>query len=356
MVLSCPEPIRGTHGTGPPWAWGVKPVGRYDGVRHAGRVNALTDDVDLTGLVLPPGVRRAGVADLDAVYAIECAHDRRYAGRERQSRDEVRLDLERPRHYHWLREGPDGTPDVWVGAASLPHVEHNFGWVETVAELDDETGTELVRFAHAVASRLDPAKDVHIGAGAKEESLSRWIAAAGGVEARRFGRMEIPLDLAAPPAAPAPPEGVTLRTAADTEADWKMLYDVVEIAFRDHYGHVAQSYEDFVIDVRDDITDFSLVWIASVEGRPAAALLGTEKPAEGYIGTLGTLREFRKRGLGRVLLETAFAEFARRGHRLATLHVDLSNPTGAVRVYESAGMCLADYEIAYAFPHRSGGW
>jgi ribosomal protein S18 acetylase RimI-like enzyme len=37
-------------------------------------------------------------------------------------------------------------------------------------------------------------------------------------------------------------------------------------------------------------------------------------------------------------LETAFAEFHRRGYRRAGLSVDATNPTGAVALYESVGM------------------
>lgn len=303
----------------------------------------------------PAGLRRAGEADLDAMYALHSAHDRHYTGRVRQTREEVRLDIVRPGHAHWIRPAGNGGADLWVGAAAVPHIEHNVGWVMVLPEtVDDEFGRELVVFAARAAARLNPQQDVHLNAGARESQLTDWVTAAGGVETRRFGRMEIELDpTGAHAGAPELPAGVTLRTATDTDADWHTLYDVVEIAFRDHYGHRPTSYDEFVADARPEISDYSLVWIASVEGHPAAALLGFEKPSEGYVGTLGTLREFRSRGLGRLLLRTAFAEFARRGHDLSTLHVDLSNPTGAVHVYESAGMHLADYEIDYRFPALS---
>jgi ribosomal protein S18 acetylase RimI-like enzyme len=50
------------------------------------------------------------------------------------------------------------------------------------------------------------------------------------------------------------------------------------------------------------------------------------------------LPEYRQRGLGQALLRHTFAEFASRGFDAVGLGVDAENPTGAVRVYERAGM------------------
>lgn len=315
---------------------------------------AFDSDVEaaVSGVVAPPGLRRAGPDDVEALHALSQAHDVKYVGRDRQTLEEVRLDVERPHSVHWMRETPDGGADLWVGAAAMAHVDHVFGWVAYVdADVDDAFGEQLVGLAVATARALDPQRGVHIGAGAKEREVTRWVQTAGGREARRFGRMEIALDPAdRHGTVPQPPSGVAVRTAQDTDADWRALYDVIEIAFRDHYGHRAQTYENFLTSERPEVDDFSVVWLASVDGQPAAALIGREKPAEGYVGTLGTLREYRGRGLGRLLLNTSFAEFARRGHDLAVLHVDLTNPTGAVHVYESVGMHLADYEVDYEFP------
>jgi ribosomal protein S18 acetylase RimI-like enzyme len=53
---------------------------------------------------------------------------------------------------------------------------------------------------------------------------------------------------------------------------------------------------------------------------------------------LGVRRPWRKRGLGLALLHHAFGEFYRRGKRKAGLGVDAKNLTGAMRLYEKAGM------------------
>ena len=56
------------------------------------------------------------------------------------------------------------------------------------------------------------------------------------------------------------------------------------------------------------------------------------------MGILGVLKPWRNRGIGRALLLHAFAEFRRRGLAKGSLGVDAENISGAVRLYESAGM------------------
>jgi ribosomal protein S18 acetylase RimI-like enzyme len=53
---------------------------------------------------------------------------------------------------------------------------------------------------------------------------------------------------------------------------------------------------------------------------------------------LGVRRPWRKRGLGLALLNHAFGEFYLRGKRKAGLGVDAENLTGALKLYEKAGM------------------
>ena len=58
----------------------------------------------------------------------------------------------------------------------------------------------------------------------------------------------------------------------------------------------------------------------------------------GWVGTLGVRKAWRGRGLGSFLLETAFALLHDRGLRRVGLGVDTENVTGALRIYERAGM------------------
>ena len=61
----------------------------------------------------------------------------------------------------------------------------------------------------------------------------------------------------------------------------------------------------------------------------------------GHVNILGVRPGWRRRGLGRALLLHSFRELRDRGRLKADLGVDAENTTGAVRLYERAGMCVA---------------
>ena len=58
----------------------------------------------------------------------------------------------------------------------------------------------------------------------------------------------------------------------------------------------------------------------------------------GWVEELGVRRSWRKKGLGLALLHHSFAEFYRREKHSVGLGVDAENLTGALRLYERAGM------------------
>ena len=99
-------------------------------------------------------------------------------------------------------------------------------------------------------------------------------------------------------------------------------------------------------------------WLASVDGKPAGVSLGNEHLAEngwGYVGTLGVVKEFRGRGIARLLLETAFAEAHARGRVGVKLGVDSENSTGAPALYGAVGMVPAPGDRLLGPPHRLQG-
>lgn len=77
---------------------------------------------------------------------------------------------------------------------------------------------------------------------------------------------------------------------------------------------------------------------ARVAGEPAGALIGRQMTGQGWVQGLGVRAAYRGRGLGRLLLQSAFAAFHRLGYPEVALSVDTENPTGAVRLCESVGM------------------
>ena len=60
----------------------------------------------------------------------------------------------------------------------------------------------------------------------------------------------------------------------------------------------------------------------------------------GYVDSLGVLKEWRGRGIGKALLRRGFAELAGRGSPEVRLGVDTQNVHGAVALYEGVGMSV----------------
>ena len=81
--------------------------------------------------------------------------------------------------------------------------------------------------------------------------------------------------------------------------------------------------------------------MASSSGVAICRHQGETEPGLGWVRVLGVLRSHRRRGIGEALLRHAFAEFKRRGFERVGLGVDASSPTGAVALYERAGMHVA---------------
>ena len=74
----------------------------------------------------------------------------------------------------------------------------------------------------------------------------------------------------------------------------------------------------------------------------------------GWVGTLGVRRPWRKKGLGLALLQASFGEFYKRGMKTIGLGVDASNPTGATRLYQRAGMYIASEFLTFEKELRPG--
>jgi ribosomal protein S18 acetylase RimI-like enzyme len=89
-------------------------------------------------------------------------------------------------------------------------------------------------------------------------------------------------------------------------------------------------------------------WLLARDGGEIAgiSLLFIERD-EGWVGVLGVLPRWRKRGLGKALLLQSFRQIRDAGKPRAVLGVDAANPTGATRLYESAGMRVLTESDAY---------
>lgn len=140
---------------------------------------------------------------------------------------------------------------------------------------------------------------------------------------------------------PDPPAGLTLRDCRQ-EADRRLAHALVEETFAEHFDHHARTYEQWLADIGGARLDWSLVWIASLEGEGDVAVMLTrdDREAMGWIGSLGVRRPARGRGVAGHLLRHAFAGYAARGRDTIGLGVDTANETRALGLYEAHGMGL----------------
>jgi mycothiol synthase len=150
----------------------------------------------------------------------------------------------------------------------------------------------------------------------------------------------------APPPHPVWPEGITLRTVVrgqDEFAAWAAGRE----AFRDHFGFVErpieEEYERWASYTLNDPDYDPSLWFVAMDGDQIAGNSMCRKniyddPELGWVSSLSVKRPWRKRGLGLALLLHSFGEFYRRGYHKVGLGVDAENLTGALRLYEKAGM------------------
>ena len=157
-------------------------------------------------------------------------------------------------------------------------------------------------------------------------------------------RMLIELD--APVSEPEFPEGITVRTY-NPETDAESVYRADVDSFRDHFGFVEQPFEEGFERYKHFMLNFEgfdpTLYFLAMKGDEIAGINlcrpnSYDDPNLGWVGTLGVRRPWRKRGIGLALLRHSFNEFYQRGKRKVGLGVDAQNLTGALRLYEKAGM------------------
>jgi mycothiol synthase len=160
----------------------------------------------------------------------------------------------------------------------------------------------------------------------------------GFARVRSFFRMVV--DVTEPHPPPEWPYGVELRPF-DAELHGRELHAAHQEAFAREWGHIDLSYEEWreraVDRPRADPSLTAVVWAA--DEIVAFSLNYAKRMGDwGWIGSLGVREGWRRRGLGLALLRESFRRFRATGEKTVALGVDVENPTGAMRLYERAGM------------------
>jgi mycothiol synthase len=236
----------------------------------------------------------------------------------------------------WLRQGEsrlvlDG--DELVGYAFLQRRNERYdgdGYVHPQA-FGRGIGTAIVDWIEQRARDLG-APETRLAVLGNDERAACLLRNRGFTPIRSFFRMVADL-----PEQPLPsewPAGFAVAPLAAGEE--RLLWQLVEDAFADHWEHTHRPFEEWLAARR---LEPELTFVVRVNGDPAAAAIcKREQFGMGWVEVLGTRREYRRRGLGEALLRHAFRELYARGARRVGLGVDAANPTGATRLYERVGM------------------
>jgi mycothiol synthase len=311
-----------------------------------------------TGVELPVGftARGAVMDDLEPSVQLFNRWSRAVIGRDEFANTEpIRAEWQAPgvdiaedvRHIFAPNGELAGHVEVWTNSTPLVHPEL---WARLDPKYEDlGIGTWMIRWAEQralralsntpsglrLAPRLGTYRQV-----TKAEKLFKDL---GYRHIRSFYYMLIEMD--APVPEPEFPEGITLRPY-DPATDAETVYIAENEAFRDHFGHVERPFEEGFKQWKHRREhggyDPTLYFIA-MDGDEIAGMNLCRSHApydadQGLVGSISVRRPWRKKGLGLALLRHAFNEFYRRGKRKVGLGVDAQNLTGALRLYESAGM------------------
>ncbi|HEY6397704.1 MAG TPA: GNAT family N-acetyltransferase [Solirubrobacteraceae bacterium] len=192
------------------------------------------------------------------------------------------------------------------------------------------------------------------------DSAGRRLLESLGYSAVRVFR-ELRIALEAPPAAPEWPAGLRI-VPFDPERDAREFHTAQEEAFADHWEYTPHGFESWSKEhLASERFDATLWCVVRAGTEIAAGTICTgDTYGGGWIQVLFTRRRWRKRGMATALLRESFRRFWERGEHSIGLGVDTANPTGAFRLYESAGMAatlgLAIYEKQLCNPEeRSTG-
>ncbi len=127
--------------------------------------------------------------------------------------------------------------------------------------------------------------------------------------------------------------------------DYRMVWEAMDEAFRDHWGHVPASESAYKWWQKNDSFQPELWKVAWDGDQVAGMVLNFIDSAEnriygrkrGYTENICVRRPWRRRGLARALLTQSLRMLKDIGMQEACLGVDTQNPNGALQLYESVG-------------------
>lgn len=205
----------------------------------------------------------------------------------------------------------------------------------------------MLALMEAHARRLaadDPAPDrvITTFGGDSAPVLEQLVVAAGFVPVRHGYSMVRPLvdDL---PDSDLPP-GLEIRPVRPE--DVRPIWDAGAEAFRDAYGFVEPTHEDYQRFLTDPIESQTDLWQIAWDGDEVAgqvrAYINDQENRElgrkrGYTESISVRRPWRRQGVARALIASSIRALRERGMTETALGVDTENVSGALRLYEACG-------------------
>ena len=130
------------------------------------------------------------------------------------------------------------------------------------------------------------------------------------------------------------------------------MYDANTDSFRDHWSFEPRTYDEWArAHIESATADASLQFLAwdgaDVAGVCLCAPHQSAQPGFGWVDVLGVRPSWRRRGLALALLTHAFEEFRMRGFDRVGLGVDGESTTGALELYERAGMRVDKQQVTF---------
>jgi mycothiol synthase len=282
-------------------------------------------------------IRPARMDEVDAAAALLNEHSRRLFGVDDQSAAELLQYWESPEVDFdtdvLVAESKEGS---LVGYADLGvHGDHVWLDVRGIAE---ETLPGLLEAIEERALTRKPGANLIGYTSEADSELTELYQRSGYRVIRNSFRMLIDLTRGAPE--PDWPEGFTVRSMRAGEEE--RVYEAHMASWVDTWMFVREPFEIWSHWFLGDSAFDPELWFLAEASDDLAGIAFTRasesEPGMGWVRVLGVVPEYRRRGLAQALLRHAFAEYARRGFDRVGLGVDAESPTGAVRVYERAGM------------------
>jgi mycothiol synthase len=251
----------------------------------------------------------------------------------------------------WVVLAPNGNHAAfafWGDAAQgeaepFVHPRHRgLGLGDVLLEMIEERAAGL-----AACAALGVRPRLHVFCGESKTRRRQWLLGHGYRVVREGCLMRLDLNDDPPPPAPLP-TGIELREFAPGRDD-EAVHAASEEAFAEHFLHRSSALEEWRTQVFGRQGFDPALWLVAWDGDEVAGeSLAYKDGDEGYVDSVSVRPAWRGRGLGLALLTSLIVVAHERGMRKIRLGVDAQNPTGALALYNKAGMHIERREETYA--------